>query len=94
MEVLGPSFGCHPVWNLRCKTPEQLSGGQSTVPWHQDTSYLAPDCWDQLQLTAWVPLVPCSAQNGRANPCSSRQPFKKWSEGGSVHGTISEKKRV
>ena len=28
----------HPVWNLRCKTPERLSHGQATVPWHQDNA--------------------------------------------------------
>ena len=63
-QVLGDNFGGHPVWNLRCKTPESLSGGQATVPWHQDTSYLAPSCWDRLQLTAWVPLVPTDVSNG------------------------------
>ena len=31
----------HPVWNLRCKTPECLSLGQATVPWHQDNSCAA-----------------------------------------------------
>lgn len=32
----------HPVWNLRCKTPEDLSGGQATVPWHQDNACACP----------------------------------------------------
>jgi len=54
----------HPVWNLRCKTPERLSGGQATVPWHQDNSYLDEECWDQHQLTAWVPLVDTNLKNG------------------------------
>mmetsp|Transcript_60626 Transcript_60626/g.188277 ORF Transcript_60626/g.188277 Transcript_60626/m.188277 type:complete len:271 (+) Transcript_60626:483-1295(+) len=54
----------HPVWNLRCKTPEALSQGQATVPWHQDTSYLDEECWDKLQVTAWVPLVDTNATNG------------------------------
>lgn len=54
----------HPVWNLRCKTPERLSGGQATVPWHQDNSYLDEECWDQHQLTAWVPLVDTNLHNG------------------------------
>eukprot|EP00501_MAST-03F_sp_TOSAG23-6_P001247 GSMAST32.ASY1.ANO1.1293.1 assembled CDS len=54
----------HPVWNIRCKTPDNLSQGQSTVPWHQDNSYLSEECWDKLQLTAWVPLVNATAENG------------------------------
>jgi len=54
----------HPVWNLRCKTPERLSAGQATVPWHQDNSYLDEECWDKLQVTAWVPLVNTNLHNG------------------------------
>ena len=53
----------HPVWNLRCKTPENLSEGQATVPWHQDNAYLDEECWDKLQVTAWVPLVGCFEQS-------------------------------
>ena len=60
-QVLGPDIDGHPVWNLRCKTPYQE---QSTVPWHQDTSYLNESCWSSLQLTAWVPLLDTSAHNG------------------------------
>jgi ectoine hydroxylase-related dioxygenase (phytanoyl-CoA dioxygenase family) len=56
-------FG-HPVWNLRCKTPERLSDGQATVPWHQDNAYLDEESWDKLQLTAWVPLVDTNVSNG------------------------------
>ena len=54
----------HPVWNLRCKTPESLSGGQATVPWHQDNAYLDEECWDKLQVTAWVPLLDTDTNNG------------------------------
>jgi len=54
----------HPVWNLRCKTPEKLSHGQATVPWHQDNSYLDEECWDKLQVTAWVPLLDTNLDNG------------------------------
>lgn len=54
----------HPVWNLRCKTPEKLSSGQATVPWHQDNSYLDEECWDKLQVTAWVPLLDATVENG------------------------------
>ena len=54
----------HPVWNLRCKTPERLSNGQATVPWHQDNAYLDEESWATLQVTAWVPLVDTNAENG------------------------------
>ena len=39
-QLLGAEAGIagHPVWNLRCKTPEKLSQGQATVPWHQDNA--------------------------------------------------------
>ena len=54
----------HPVWNLRCKTPDAFSIDEATVPWHQDTAYLDEECWDKLQVTAWVPLVDANATNG------------------------------
>ena len=54
----------HPVWNLRCKTPERQSSGQATVPWHQDNAYLDEECWDKLQVTAWVPLLDATVHNG------------------------------
>jgi len=54
----------HPVWNLRCKTPENTSLGQATVPWHQDNAYLDEECWDKLMVTAWVPLVDATVKNG------------------------------
>lgn len=54
----------HPVWNLRSKTPDNLSAGQATVPWHQDNAYLNEECWDKLQVTAWVPLVDTDYRNG------------------------------
>jgi len=65
-QILGQNVDImgHPVWNLRCKTPERLSGGQATVPWHQDNSYLDEECWDEHQLTAWVPLVDATRHNG------------------------------
>ena len=37
-QVLGDDLGAHPVWNLRCKTPETLSKGQATVPWQYTSS--------------------------------------------------------
>lgn len=60
-QLLGDDVGGHPVWNLRCKTPQQE---QATVPWHQDTAYLDRDCWRVLQVTAWIPLVDANQRNG------------------------------
>ncbi|KAL4452431.1 hypothetical protein ABPG75_008093 [Micractinium tetrahymenae] len=60
-QLLGEDVGGHPVWNLRCKTPQQE---QATVPWHQDTAYLGRECWDVLQVTAWIPLVNATRRNG------------------------------
>eukprot|EP01102_Stenamoeba_stenopodia_P020133 TRINITY_DN7753_c0_g1_i3.p1 TRINITY_DN7753_c0_g1~~TRINITY_DN7753_c0_g1_i3.p1 ORF type:complete len:246 (+),score=39.41 TRINITY_DN7753_c0_g1_i3:56-793(+) len=51
----------HPVWNLRSKVPKQA---QATVPWHQDNAYLHPECWEVLQLTAWIPLIDANQENG------------------------------
>jgi len=60
-QLVGPEIAGHPVWNLRCKTPQNE---QATVPWHQDTAYLEPSCWGTLQLTAWIPLIDATRRNG------------------------------
>ncbi|EGD83021.1 hypothetical protein PTSG_12054 [Salpingoeca rosetta] len=60
-QIIGPDIAAHPVWNLRCKTPQQE---QATVPWHQDIAYLDEECWSTLQLTAWVPLLDANEENG------------------------------
>jgi len=60
-QLVGGDIAGHPVWNLRCKTPNE---GQATVPWHQDTSYLDPVALGTLQATAWVPLVDATRENG------------------------------
>lgn len=76
----GPEIAGHPVWNLRCKTPDQE---QATVPWHQDAAYLAEEAgtlrcllfgaltraWlsqasTVLQPTAWIPLIDATVKNG------------------------------
>jgi hypothetical protein len=60
-QILGPEISGHPVWNLRSKTPtHQLT----TVPWHQDTAYLAEGCEQTFQPTAWIPLIDANARNG------------------------------
>lgn len=60
-QILGPEIAGHPVWNLRSKTP---LNPLVTVPWHQDTAYLAEGAQSTLQPTAWIPLLDAKAENG------------------------------
>ncbi len=59
--MIGPEIAGHPVWNLRAKTP---INPLATVPWHQDTAYLAPGCENTFQPHAWIPLVDATGDNG------------------------------
>ena len=60
-QLLGSEIVGHPVWNLRSKTP---TNSLATVPWHQDTAYLAAGCEHTFQPTAWIPLLDADAENG------------------------------
>jgi len=60
-QVIGPNIAGHPVWNLRSKTP---LNPLATVPWHQDTAYLADGAQTTFQPTAWIPLLDANAENG------------------------------
>ena len=60
-QILGPEVAGHPVWNIRSKTP---NNPLLTVPWHQDTAYLAAGTERTLQPTAWIPLVDATGING------------------------------
>ena len=60
-QLLGPEIAGHPVWNLRSKTPVNPL---ATVPWHQDTAYLAEGAETTFQPTAWIPLVDATGENG------------------------------
>lgn len=60
-QILGPDIVGHPVWNLRSKAPGH---DLSTVPWHQDTAYLAAGAEHTFQPTAWIPLIDANSQNG------------------------------
>ena len=60
-QMLGSEIAGHPVWNLRSKTPKNPL---VTVPWHQDTAYLAEGCSTTFQPTAWIPLVDANGLNG------------------------------
>ena len=60
-QIIGPDIAGHPVWNIRSKTP---TNPLATVPWHQDTAYLAAGAERTFQPTAWIPLIDADAQNG------------------------------
>lgn len=60
-QILGPEIAGHPVWNLRTKTP---LNPLATVPWHQDTAYLAAGAEHTLQPTAWIPFLDADTVNG------------------------------
>lgn len=60
-QFIGPDIAGHPVWNIRSKTPDTRL---MTVPWHQDTAYLAAGCEATLQPTAWIPFLDANAVNG------------------------------
>jgi ectoine hydroxylase-related dioxygenase (phytanoyl-CoA dioxygenase family) len=51
----------HSVFNARPKLPDQQL---TVVPWHQDSGYFGVDSAKQTIVTAWVPLVEVSAENG------------------------------
>lgn len=61
VQLLGPDIAGHPVWNLRCKTPDNPL---ATVPWHQDTAYLAPGSESTFQPTAWIPFLDATGAEG------------------------------
>ena len=60
-QILGNEIAGHPVWNIRAKTP---LNPLATVPWHQDTAYLAAGSESTFQPTAWIPLVDANSTNG------------------------------
>jgi hypothetical protein len=60
-QILGGEIAGHPVWNIRAKTP---LNPLATVPWHQDTAYLAAGSEYTFQPTAWIPLVDANSTNG------------------------------
>ncbi len=49
------------VYRLRPKIPNY---GYGAVPWHQDSGYFEPYCDNALILTAWLPLVDATNENG------------------------------
>ncbi len=71
-QILGPDIAGHPVWNLRSKTPHNAL---ATVPWHQDTAYLAAGSEFTFQPTAWIPLVDADEVNGCMEVCRPETPL-------------------
>jgi len=59
--LCGPEVIASSVYRLRPKIPNY---GYGVVPWHQDSSYFEPYCDKALVLTAWVPLVEATEENG------------------------------
>tara|TARA_B100001250_G_scaffold108991_1_gene92007 strand:- start:1641 stop:2552 length:912 start_codon:yes stop_codon:yes gene_type:complete len=60
-QILGPNISGNPIWNIRCKVP---NNNLATVPWHQDTAYLNKGAEKTLQIAAWIPLVDVNEKNG------------------------------
>ena len=59
--MLGDQVCGHLQFNLRPKLPGQEL---TTVPWHQDTAYYGPQTVADTIITAWLPLVSATADNG------------------------------
>jgi ectoine hydroxylase-related dioxygenase (phytanoyl-CoA dioxygenase family) len=60
-QLCGPEVIASSVYRLRPKIPNY---GYGAVPWHQDSSYFEPYCDKALVLTAWLPLVNATKENG------------------------------
>lgn len=59
--LCGPELIASSVYRLRPKVPGH---NNSPVPWHQDSGYFEPYCDKALVLTAWLPLVDATRENG------------------------------
>ncbi|WAR19639.1 PHNY-like protein [Mya arenaria] len=65
-QLIGQDIAGNPAWNLRTKVPRNIV---TTVPWHQDVSYLDNDTYRMLIPTAWIPFVDATEQNGCLECC-------------------------
>jgi hypothetical protein len=68
-QLLGPEIAGHPVWNIRAKVPNNITGDETdadahTVPWHQDCAYLEPGCENTFTPTMWIPMLDTNETNG------------------------------
>lgn len=60
-QLIGPDIAGNPAWNLRTKVPRNIV---TTVPWHQDVSYLDNDTYKVFIPTAWIPFLDANEENG------------------------------
>ncbi|XP_064606094.1 phytanoyl-CoA dioxygenase domain-containing protein 1-like [Liolophura sinensis] len=60
-QILGPEVWGNPVWNLRPKVPRDEV---TTVPWHQDAAYMDNESYSQFVLSAWIPFLDATEENG------------------------------
>ena len=59
--IIGPDIEGGALWTVRPKAPENVL---MTVPWHQDSGYLAPDGQGTAQPACWIPLLDVGVENG------------------------------
>jgi hypothetical protein len=60
-QVIGPDIEGGPVWVVRSKVP---NSALMTVPWHQDNAYWQPGAEETEMLTAWIPFIDATRENG------------------------------
>ncbi|XP_069111595.1 phytanoyl-CoA dioxygenase domain-containing protein 1 homolog [Argopecten irradians] len=60
-QLVGPEVSAHAVWTLRPKAPGHA---ETLVPWHQDSGYFDSDTYSTHIVTAWIPFVNATKENG------------------------------
>ena len=60
-QFIGSDIEGGAIWNVRPKVPENAL---MTVPWHQDSGYLAPDGQYTAQPACWIPLLDVNEEMG------------------------------
>jgi len=60
-QFIGPDIEGGAIWNVRPKVPENAL---MTVPWHQDSAYLAAEGQYTPQPACWIPLLDVTAELG------------------------------
>lgn len=68
-ELIGPDVYLTPQQHVRIKFPDgtlsgELGGLAGPVPWHQDIGFLLPEADGTNVVTAWIPVVPATLDNG------------------------------
>lgn len=63
--LIGEEIICHPAYRVRSKLPDlDATRDKTVVPWHQDSSYLEPECDEHLIVTIWTALTESTEANG------------------------------